>query len=46
MADYVLISGHLEGWGGGVNPRDVMRVVGIPVNFKCGMGDKIAFALS
>lgn len=50
MADYVLISGHLEGWGGdgggGVNPRDVMRVVGIPANFKCGMGDKIAFALS
>lgn len=34
------------GGGGGVNPRDVMRVVGIPANFKCGMGDKIAFALS
>lgn len=34
--------------GGGVNPRDifVMRVVGIAANFKCGMGDKIAVALS
>lgn len=48
MADYVLINGHLGGLGGGGQPQGyfVMRVVGIAANFKCGMGDKIAFALS
>lgn len=35
-----------RGGGEGSTPRDVMRVVGIPANFKCAMGDKIAFALS
>ena len=36
------------GGGGGGQPQGyfVMRVVSIPANFKCGMGDKIAFALS